>query len=87
MGKDKPYLGYGSPAALEAVLREKDEHLEVVKETLCFAVVCSDLPQEEVVTRMRRRPCGTSGGWQLSAALASVPCSEKLTHKHYLFEA
>ena len=86
IGKSEPYLGYGSPEALEAALREKDAHFEVVLESLCFLTVCSDLPQDEVVARMRKRPSGTSGGWQLSDEPTAV-CLEKPTHKHYLFEA
>ena len=86
MGKKKPYLGYGSPEALEAALSEKDAHFEVIGESLCFATVCSDLPPDEVVARMSKRPSGTSGGWQLSDEPSAV-CLEKPTHKHYLFEA
>lgn len=87
MRKKKPYLGYGSPEALEAALSEKDAHFEVTRELLLFAVVCSDLPLKEVVKRMRKRPCGTTGGWQLDKDSPPVACSERPTHKHYLFEA
>ncbi len=86
--KRKAFLGYGSPAGLEAAIKAvEDEHFMVVKETICFAVVCSDLPEEAVEARMRSRPCGTSGGWQLCKEGNPVACNEKPTHKHYLFEA
>lgn len=55
--QDKPFLGYDSPQGLEAAIKAvEDEHFQV-RESLCFAVVCSDLPQKEVIARMRRRPC------------------------------
>jgi hypothetical protein len=84
------YFGTGSPQALEAAIRkDEDEHF-TVKEDLLFAVACSDLPQEEVVVRMARRICGTSGGWQLSkdeehTNLQGSPCSEHSGFKHYIF--
>ncbi len=83
----KSYMGYGSPQALEAALNIKDEHIQIIKETLLYTQVCSDLPQTEVVARMAQRISGTSGGWQLSGGIEQgVQCSEKPGFKHYLFE-
>jgi len=66
----------------------------IVRESLCTATVCTDLPQEEVIARMRSRPCGTRTGWTLSEAEFGPgipnphPCLDNPnTHKHYLFSA
>lgn len=87
MVNDNSFLGYGSPQALEkAITAEEDDHF-IVRENLLFAGVCSDLPQEEVVARMARRVCGTSGGWQLCESVEQgKACEEKLGYKHYIFE-
>ena len=54
------FAGYGSPEKLEkAITAEEDERFTVYTEGLCYASVCSNLPQEEVIARMRRRPSGT----------------------------
>ena len=90
------YLGYGSAEKLEAALtREEGADFMVYTEGLCYASVCSSLAQAEVVARMRRRPCGTTGGWVLSdhkefaeGKPNPCPCEQHpKTHKHYLFAA
>ena len=79
------FLGYGSPQALEAAIKAQDDnHLSVVAESLLYIMVCSDLPEEEVIGRMRRRICGTSGGWQFTKE-PTQDCSEKQGFRHYLF--
>lgn len=88
------YAGYGSPEKLEQAIRAEEGPDFIVHEALCFATVCSDLPQEEVEARMHRRPCGTRTGWAFSEAEFSpgipnpCPCKDNPdTHKHYLFSA
>lgn len=88
----KPFLGYGSPEALEGAITEGDGPDFRVHEGLCFATVCTPLLQAEVVARMERRPCGTTPGWRFSRepfsdeSLNPCPCDrDPETHRHYLF--
>lgn len=69
------------------------EDFQIIGEKLLYLSVCSSLPVEEVTTRARGIPCGTTGGWQLSEEGYSdeipngAPCPDAPeTHKHYLFE-
>ena len=90
-----PFMGYGSPQALEAAIKSsEDEHLVVYREGLCYSSVCSDLPQVEVVARMAHRICGTTNGWTLAEENFNdgqpnpSPCDKRpATHKHFLFAA
>lgn len=87
------FLGYGSPEDLEAAIRkEEGDDFEVYSEGLVYASVCSSLPEQEVVARMRRRISGTKGGWVMAAGgfadgtANPHPCDRKPdTHRHYLF--
>jgi len=90
-----PFLGFGSPEALEAAItKEEDDEFVVYAEGVFYASVCSCLPESEVVARMARRPSGTSSGWTLTeegikdGTPNPCPCDEKpSTHQHYLFAA
>ena len=86
------FMGYGSPEKLNAAITaEEDEAFVVYSEGLLFASVCSNLPQEEVESRMRRRINGTTGGWNLSDENFSggesnpCQCTDHEDRKHYLF--
>ena len=93
---EAPFLGYGTPEALETAIKSGEgKHLVVYREGLFNTSVCSDLAQEEVVARMARRISGTTNGWTLStndhfATGQPNPCpcdKNPETHTHYLFDA
>jgi hypothetical protein len=69
-----------------------NKDFEVYAEGLCYASVCSSLPQSEVELRMQQREPGTTLGWRLAEEPFRTgepnpcPCSDNPeTHKHYLF--
>ena len=72
-----------------------DEFFEVYSEGMCYANVCSNLPQAIVEARMRERANGLKTGheWKFSPDKKfhngqPNPCPCKTyqdTHKHYLF--
>ena len=66
----------------------------IYNESLCFASVCSSLPQPKVEAKMAAELCGTKIGWTFDAEPFKggepnpCPCNQKPdTHKHYLFVA
>lgn len=93
MNKRKPFMGYGSPEALEqAIKRDESDDFVVYGEGLLYASVCSSFSQEIVIERMSRRICGTTNGWQFSEETFKggesnpCPCSDNPeTHQHFLF--
>lgn len=75
-------------------MRELDmaKDFTVYTEGLCYASVCSSLPQAVVEARMRERNTNIESGWKLSKdkfnSGESNPCACNMnqeTHKHYLF--
>ena len=91
MKGEGPFLGYGSPEALERAITQEESFDFQVVEGLCYATVCTSLSQDEAVARMKRRPSGTTGGWCLSdEAFADghpnpCACDRLPDHTHYLF--
>ena len=88
-----------STELVEQMIQREAEETEpgafvIYTEGLCFASVCSSLPQNEVEAKMRRVPSGTNSGWKFahdhptfsSGESNPCPCNEHpLTHKHFLF--
>ena len=74
-------------------MKQMDDFV-VYAEGLCYASVCSPLPQADVEARMAARLCGTQAGWALAEEPFQTgepnpcPCDKRpATHKHYLFTA
>ncbi len=92
-----PYLGYGSPEALEAAINENQGPEFQCFDTMFYSTVCSSLSQEEVEARMAARPCGTKSGWTFcegdlpekwEGRPNPCPCDDDPeTHQHFLFAA
>jgi len=89
------FLGYGSPEALEAAIKEpQGEDFVMYAQGLFMASVCSSLNKEETINRMASIPSGTTAGWIFcdnetfrTDEPNPCPCNDKPdTHKHYLFE-
>jgi len=65
---------------------------EVGQPSLITAVVCTDIPQEEVVAKLESEvPAGTKNGWQLPDTVPSGEtnpwqCPDNSNCKHYYFE-
>ncbi len=75
----------------EAAEAKPDEFV-VYRQGLCFASVCSSLPEHEAIARMEGIPSGTSHGWSLADEPVNghtsniIPCDTKpQSHKHFLF--
>lgn len=93
MTTNKSFFGYSSPQELEkAITKDEDADFIVYTEGICYSSVCSSLPVDEVVARMKRRLSGV-GPWTLSEAESfsegepnPCPCDQNpATHQHYLF--
>lgn len=55
--------------------------------SLLHALVCTSLPDDQVLERARSSPSGTSGGW-VCAPRAAERCQERSdTHRHIFLEA
>ena len=70
---------------------KKQEFFAIYSEGLCFASVCSNLPQAEVERRMYAWPTGVAQRWKLyeggfrTGQTNPCQCNEHPDRKHYLF--
>lgn len=81
-------------ADLDAWADGNGDDLTIYGEGICYASVCTSLPDDEVDARMAARPTGASHGWARSADATFAggqpnpcPCdTEPATRRHILFE-
>jgi hypothetical protein len=82
-------------AEQERFARLAGDELTVYAEGLCYASVCTSLPDEQADAMMANRPSGTRNGWQRSkdthfhGGLPNpCPCErDPDTRRHILYEA